>query len=246
MTIHTTTADQNGNFSIKIGTALTNGETIEVTAQNDDQSKTIVIQAPSEPYLAPISNNDNLLVGQDGSFAIVLQDQALHSTAAAHWRYLNNPFRFTKGASIRLIDGVYLIKPNISSDEPDTPLAPVLWFSLRFPISVLQDNFNSSELVVKYTYEANSEFDSVNWLPGVDEMFDGGTFEFQGDAKSILHNRNYRGSGYIASTLQYVYINIPLNFGIKDGKAVNADGMTDAVRKYSVFGNVFKTQLDKG
>lgn len=51
MTIHTTTADENGNFSISLTTPLTSGETIEVTAQKDGQSKTINIQAPSEPYL---------------------------------------------------------------------------------------------------------------------------------------------------------------------------------------------------
>lgn len=51
MTIHTTTADANGNFSISLTTPLISGETIEVKAQKDDQSKTIVIQAPSEPYL---------------------------------------------------------------------------------------------------------------------------------------------------------------------------------------------------
>lgn len=51
MTIHTTTADENGNFSIALESALVSGETIEITAQKEGQSKSINIQAPSVPYL---------------------------------------------------------------------------------------------------------------------------------------------------------------------------------------------------
>jgi len=50
MTIYTGIADDNGNFTIDISSPLTSGEIVQVTAQKDGQSKSINIQAPSEPY----------------------------------------------------------------------------------------------------------------------------------------------------------------------------------------------------
>lgn len=63
MTTYTGTADVNGNFTINIGSALTSGEIVQVTAQKDGQSKSINIQAPSEPYLPPTENNEEISAG---------------------------------------------------------------------------------------------------------------------------------------------------------------------------------------
>lgn len=63
MTTYTGTADASGNFTIDISSALTSGEIVQVTAQKDGQSKSINIQAPSEPYLPPIENNEEISAG---------------------------------------------------------------------------------------------------------------------------------------------------------------------------------------
>lgn len=58
MTTYTTTADENGNFTITLDTPLTNGEVVKVTAEKDGESKSINIQAPSEMYLPPTLGSD--------------------------------------------------------------------------------------------------------------------------------------------------------------------------------------------
>lgn len=54
MPTYTTTADPvSGEFNIELPTALVGGEKVKVTAQKNGQTRSLNLQAPSEPYLPP-------------------------------------------------------------------------------------------------------------------------------------------------------------------------------------------------
>lgn len=98
MTTYTGTADASGNFTINIGSALTSGEIVQVTAQKDGQSKSINIQAPSEPYLPPSGGGDNELtfpMHQDYASAILNNQMVLHDGKGATVEVVGTTYTLT-------------------------------------------------------------------------------------------------------------------------------------------------------
>lgn len=63
MPTYTTTADPvSGEFNIELPAALVGGEKVKVTAQKNGQTRSLNLQAPSEPYLPPSSGGNEAVI----------------------------------------------------------------------------------------------------------------------------------------------------------------------------------------
>lgn len=257
MTIHTTTADENGNFSITLGSSLTSGETIEVTAQKDDQSKKIVIQAPSEPYLPPESggntNNEDVVESLDGKFAITTSFPNNSDLSAAAAIAVNDgygidadPLRFNRGAKVRKVGDIYYVKPNIPISEADTDST-----KMYFAIRVKRSDVYAAIVAEKIVTVGDSGYyeDGGIGYETEDEKFDGGGFLVNYDKAQFFTAVNTNKNA--VADIDYMYVVIPLYFSVKSGffgHTKQSFGETvytlKARRKASIFGTVFKIQLD--
>lgn len=262
MTTYTGTADASGNFTINIGSALTNGEIVQVTAQKDGQSKSINIQAPSEPYLPPSTGgNENgitdgssgLIVSDDGKFAIVTDFPLTRSIAAnasndfdAGGNGLNDPMRFNNGATIRFSNGIYFIKPSIKQGEAATS-GTKMYFAIRVKKSDLYAA-NTDDKLVQVGVEGY--FNMGSDYPSADEYFDNENYEYNGNASLLFYSASQASNG--SSDNKYIYIPVTLYFSVENG-SYNFHYYEDTTGnktyqkrqcKHSVFGNIFKTQLD--
>lgn len=262
MTIHTTTADENGNFSINIGSALVSGETIEVTAQKDDQSKKIVIQAPSEPYLPPDlpgedgvgnTNSEDVVESSDGKFAITTSfpnNSELSADAAIAvndgFGIEKDPLRFNRGAKVRKVGDIYYVKPNIPISEADTDST-----KMYFAIRVKRSDVYAAIVAEKIVTVGDSGYyeDGGIGYETEDEKFDGGGFLVNYDKAQFFTAVNTNKNA--VADIDYMYVVIPLYFSVKSGffgHTKQSFGETvytlKARRKASIFGTVFKIQLD--
>ena len=261
MTIHTTTADGNGNFSITLQSALTSGETIEVKAQKDDQSKTIVIQAPSEPYLPPDlptegggnTNNEDVVESPDGKFAITTSfpnNSELSAEAAIAvndgYGIEKDPLRFNRGAKVRKVGDIYYVKPNISAGEANANSVR-MYFAIRVKRSDVYDAIAAEKIVT--VGDSGYYEDGGIGYETEDDKFDGGSFLVNYD-KSQFFTAVNTNKNAIADT-EYMYVVVPIYFSVsgstfahtQHGSAENLYTLK-ARRKVNIFGTVFKIQLD--
>lgn len=257
MTIHTTTADENGNFSITLGSSLTSGETIEVTAQKDDQSKKIVIQAPSEPYLPPESggntNNEDVVESSDGKFAVTTSfpnnsDISANAAIAVNDGYgvEKDPLRFNRGASVRHANGIYYVKPNVPAGEPNIDSIK-MYFAIRVKRSDVYAAVAEEKIIT--VAEPGYYDDGGIGYQTEDEQFDIGNFLVNYSKTQFFMGVNANKNA--VADIDYVYVVVPLYFSVSGGTfAHSKHGIGDNIytlkdrRKAAVFGNEFKIQLD--
>jgi hypothetical protein len=261
MTTHTTTADENGNFSITLGTALTSGETIEVTAQKNEQSKSIVIQAPSEPYLPPElppesggnTNNEDVVESHDGKFAITTSFPNNSDLSAAAAIAVNDgygiekdPLRFNRGAKVRKVGDIYYVKPNIPATEANTDS-----IKMHFAIRVKRSDVYAAVAEEKIITVAELGYydDGGIGYQTEDEQFDIGNFLVNYSKTQFFMGVNANKNA--VADIDYMYIVVPLYFSVSGGTfAHSKHGIGDNIyilkdrRKASIFGTVFKIQLD--
>lgn len=253
MTIHTTKADANGNFTINLGSALTNGEKIEVTAQKDNQSKSIIIQAPSEPYLPPESGLNSVVESPDGKFAITTSfanNKAISSAAALAIESGNgieaDPLRFNRGAKVRESGGIYYVKPNIQIGEPDTNSTP-MYCAIRVKRSDVYAAI-AAEKIVTVGDPGYYEDGGIGYGTE-DEVFDSGGYLVNYDKVQIFTASNANNN--VTGDLDHLYIVVPIYFSVSGGTFAHTKHSIGenmytlkGRRKASIFGTVFKIQLD--
>lgn len=153
MTIYTGIADDNGNFTIDISSPLTSGEIVQVTAQKDGQSKSINVQAPSEPYLPIIVQNTDLMFPINHALSsVVLSSGALiydkHGgvlTVEGNVNTLSNTY-FQADQDIRMIQ---IFKMNLSDYKNAADTDVLFGFALGF--SYDDGSFSFSEGSMNFT-----------------------------------------------------------------------------------------------
>lgn len=262
MTTHTTTADENGNFSITLQSALTSGETIEVKAQKDDQSKTIVIQAPSEPYVPPelppesggnTNNNEAIVESLDGKFAITTSfpnNSELSADAAIAvndgFGIEKDPLRFNRGAKVRKVGDIYYVKPNISAGEANANSVR-MYFAIRVKRSDVYNAIAAEKIVT--VGDSGYYDDGGIGYETEDDKFDSGSFLVNYDKSQFFTAVNTNRNA-VADT-EYMYIVVPIYFSVSAGTFAHTQhGSAEnlytlkARRKANIFGTVFKIQLD--
>lgn len=253
MTTHTTTADENGNFLIALESALVSGETIEITAQKDEQSKSINIQAPSQPYDPPIIIDNAVVNSPDGKFAVTTSfpnNSAISSNAAIAvndgYGIEKDPLRFNRGASVRHANGIYYVRPNVPTGEPNIN-SIAMYFAIRVKRS---DIFaiTGTEKIIKVSDQGYYDDAGIGY-PTEDAQFSDEYFLVNYSKVQFFMGVNANSNA--VGDLDYLYVVVPLYFSVNNGSFGHTQhtlGETThtlkARRKAAVFGNEFKIQLD--
>lgn len=273
MPTYTTTADPvSGEFNIELPAALVGGEKVKVTAQKNGQTRSLNLQAPSEPYLPPdggsggengsgsggeggnsTDGSNGLIVSDDGKFAITTNLPLNRAIAAAVYDAYDSgggesldPMRFNRGATIRFSNGIYYIKPSIRPGEAATS-GTKMYFAIRVKKSDLYAA-NPDEKIVQVGVEGY--FDMGSGYPSSDEYFDNENYEYNGNASLLFYSASEASNG--SSDNEYIYIPITLYFSVENGSynfhyyeyTTGNKIYQKRQCKHSVFGNIFKTQLD--
>lgn len=171
MQTYTTTADPvTGVFKIDLPAALVSGEKIKVTAQKNGQTRSLNLQAPSEPYLPPSSGGGS--GGENGSgeeisagFVIDFPpNKSVFSRIASYPpEYIfSNVLLYTSAAlTVNRTNNIYLIKNKIMPVINQTGA----YVAFRIPLSDLFSESSSGFAYSQGYYDAATDTASYSTQP---------------------------------------------------------------------------------
>lgn len=268
MPTYTTTADPvSGEFNIELPAALVGGEKVKVTAQKNGQTRSLNLQAPSEPYLPPgggsggengsgsggnSTDGNGLIVSDDGKFALLANFPFTTEIARSYHNNIeedgsDDKTIYNRNLTIRKVADTYLIKPHIPANQADAT-SLVAYVGLRVKKS---DLIGLGGLTKVYQIARGGGWVGNNPLSS-DDAFDQEIFTFN-------YNRNdwrYQSTeGYNASSdIDYLYVVIKINFSVKNGvynysySSIDPETNKPKYLEYEytcmVLGSRFKVKLD--